>query len=104
MLVVDRRSIGDWLSEQVGQQCFKKGTAKSTYGTGCFVLYNCGESVVYSDNGLLSTVAYQFGKDSKPVYALEGSVSIAGAAVSWLKTIGVIDLISSAFFFMACFV
>ena len=45
--------------------------AKNTYGTGCFMLYNVGEKVVYSSHGLLSTVAYQFGKDSKPIYALE---------------------------------
>ena len=45
--------------------------AKNTYGTGCFMLYNVGENVVYSNHGLLSTVAYQLGKDSKPVYALE---------------------------------
>ena len=83
--------LGDQQAALVGQQCFKKGTAKSTYGTGCFVLYNCGESVVYSNNGLLSTVAYRFGKGSKPVYALEGAVSIAGAAISWLKSVGIID-------------
>lgn len=73
--------LGDQQAALVGQQCLHKGDAKSTYGTGCFLLYNTGSEAVLSKHGLLTTVAYQFGPDSPPVYALEGSVAIAGAAV-----------------------
>lgn len=66
----------------VGQQCLTKGQAKATYGTGCFLLYNTGEENVLSTHGLLTTVAYQFGSDAPPIYALEGSVAIAGAAIT----------------------
>lgn len=59
--------------------------AKNTYGTGCFMLFNAGEGIVASSHGLLSTVGYQMGPDAKPVYALEGSIAIAGAAVAWLR-------------------
>lgn len=54
-----------------------------SYGTGCFLLYNTGNDIVYSTHGLITTVAYKFG-DEKPIYALEGSVAIAGAALNWL--------------------
>lgn len=74
--------LGDQQAALVGQQCFNKGQAKATYGTGCFLLYNTGTENITSSHGLLTTVAYQFGSDSKPVYALEGSVAIAGAAIS----------------------
>lgn len=67
----------------IGQLCWSKGSAKNTYGTGCFLLYNTGEDIVYSTHGLLTTVAYRFGNE-KPVYALEGSVAIAGASINWL--------------------
>lgn len=77
--------LGDQQAALVGQQCFKKGQAKATYGTGCFLLYNTGTDNITSSHGLLTTVAYQFGSESKPVYALEGSVAIAGAAISWLR-------------------
>ena len=60
------------------------GDAKNTYGTGCFMLYNVGADIVGSNHGLLSTVAYKFG-DRPAVYALEGSIAIAGAAVAWLR-------------------
>ena len=63
--------LGDQQAALVGQNCLKEGMAKNTYGTGCFMLYNVGEKVVYSNQGLLSTVAYRFGATSKPVYALE---------------------------------
>ena len=65
--------------------CFTKGQAKSTYGTGCFLLYNTGTIKVDSNHGLITTVAYQMGKNQPPIYALEGSVAVAGAALSWLK-------------------
>lgn len=76
--------LGDQQAATVGQVCFDVGDAKNTYGTGCFMLLNTGEELVRSDNGLLSTVAYQFG-DSAPVYALEGSIAMAGATVQWLR-------------------
>lgn len=60
----------------------EKGQAKATYGTGCFLLYNTGSELVLSNHGLLSTIAYQFGPNAPAVYALEGSVAIAGAAIT----------------------
>lgn len=77
--------LGDQQSALVGQQCLAKGNAKATYGTGCFLLYNTGPINVDSTNGLLTTVAYQLSADHQPVYALEGSLAIAGAALGWLK-------------------
>lgn len=77
--------LGDQQAALVGQGCLTPGKAKNTYGTGCFMLYNTGEQVVFSDHGLLTTVAYRFGRKAKPVYALEGSVAVAGAAVKWLR-------------------
>ncbi|XP_077986009.1 glycerol kinase-like isoform X1 [Glandiceps talaboti] len=77
--------LGDQQAALVGQTCFTKGMAKNTYGTGCFLLYNTGEEAVLSKNGLLTTVGYKLGKDKPTVYALEGSVAIAGAAVRWLR-------------------
>lgn len=77
--------LGDQQSALVGQQCLQRGQAKSTYGTGCFLLYNTGNIKVDSSHGLLTTVAYKFGPDKPAVYALEGSVAIAGAAISWLR-------------------
>lgn len=77
--------LGDQQAALVGQQCFKRGQAKATYGTGCFLLYNAGSIPVDSNHGLITTVAYQMGKDATPIYALEGSVAIAGAALGWLK-------------------
>ncbi|MBR6427785.1 MAG: glycerol kinase GlpK [Clostridia bacterium] len=74
---------GDQQSSLFGQKCFSSGDVKNTYGTGCFMLMNTGDRPVNSENGLLTTVAWQIGK--KPVYALEGSVFIAGAAVQWLR-------------------
>lgn len=76
--------LGDQQGALVGQVCFRPGEAKNTYGTGCFMLMNTGESPSVSRSGLLSTVAYQFGK-SPCVYALEGSIAIAGALVQWLR-------------------
>ena len=76
--------LGDQQAALVGQACFEAGQAKNTYGTGCFLLMNTGETPVASKHGLVSTVAYQLG-NSKPHYALEGSVAIAGALVQWLR-------------------
>ena len=76
--------LGDQQAALVGQACFDAGQAKNTYGTGCFLLMNTGETPVASKHGLVSTVAYQLG-NSKACYALEGSVAIAGALVQWLR-------------------
>ncbi|GAA5801621.1 hypothetical protein HPULCUR_007069 [Helicostylum pulchrum] len=82
--------LGDQQAALVGQQCFETGDAKSTYGTGCFMLFNTGPNPVQSQNGLLTTVAYQFG-DAPPAYALEGSVAVAGSSINWLRdNLGVI--------------
>ncbi|KAL0114613.1 hypothetical protein PUN28_011723 [Cardiocondyla obscurior] len=77
--------LGDQQSALVGQMCLQQGQAKSTYGTGCFLLYNTGTAIVDSSHGLLTTVAYQLGAHASPVYALEGSVAIAGTVIQWLK-------------------
>ncbi|XP_041373015.1 glycerol kinase-like isoform X2 [Gigantopelta aegis] len=77
--------LGDQQSALVGQTCFQRGQAKNTYGTGCFLLYNTGPSPIDSKTGLLTTVAYKLGKNKPAVYALEGSVAIAGACVRWLR-------------------
>ena len=74
---------GDQQAALFGQCCFEKGTAKNTYGTGCFMLLNTGETAVTSDNGLLTTIAW--GIDGKVTYALEGSVFVAGSAIQWLR-------------------
>ncbi|KAI0022895.1 glycerol kinase [Xylariomycetidae sp. FL0641] len=76
--------LGDQSSALVGHCGFKKGHAKNTYGTGCFLLYNVGNEPVISKYGLLATVAYKFGRDQKPVYALEGSIAVAGSGVKFL--------------------
>lgn len=74
--------LGDQSAALVGQKGFSPGAAKNTYGTGCFLLYNVGEKPVISTHGLLATVAYYF--EGKPVYALEGSIAVAGSAVKFL--------------------
>ena len=76
--------LGDQQAALVGQACFEPGTAKNTYGTGCFMLLNTGTRPVPSAAGLITTVAYQLG-DEPPRYALEGSIAIAGALVQWLR-------------------
>jgi glycerol kinase len=76
--------LGDQSAALVGQCGFKPGEAKNTYGTGCFLLYNVGEKPVISQYGLLATVAYDFGSNHKPVYALEGSIAVAGSGVKFL--------------------
>lgn len=74
---------GDQQAALFGQTCFKPGTAKNTYGTGCFLLMNTGEKAVESKNGLLTTIAV--GIDGKVEYALEGSIFIGGASIQWLR-------------------
>ena len=78
-------SLGDQQAALFGQTCFGKGEMKNTYGTGCFILMNTGPSIVHSQNGLVTTVAYQIGAEGEVQYALEGSVTIAGALVQWLR-------------------
>ncbi|KAK2096761.1 hypothetical protein P7K49_025795 [Saguinus oedipus] len=77
--------LGDQSAALVGQMCFQNGQAKNTYGTGCFLLCNTGHTCVFSDHGLLTTVAYKLGRDKPVHYALEGSVAIAGAVIRWLR-------------------
>lgn len=74
---------GDQQAALFGQTCFRKGMAKSTYGTGCFMMVNTGEQVLKSENRLLTTVAYRL--NGKPTYALEGSIFVAGATIQWLR-------------------
>ncbi|KAK6496537.1 Glycerol kinase [Arthrobotrys musiformis] len=76
--------LGDQSAALVGQKAFEQGMAKNTYGTGCFMLYNTGNQPVRSKNGLLTTVAFQF-ENQPPVYALEGSIAVAGSAVKFLR-------------------
>jgi glycerol kinase len=83
---------GDQQAALFGQACFEQGMAKNTYGTGCFMLMNTGEKAVPSKNGLLTTIAW--GLNGKVVYALEGSIFVAGSAVQWLRD--GIKMISSA--------
>ncbi|KAF5698611.1 glycerol kinase [Fusarium mundagurra] len=84
--------LGDQSAALVGQCGFKPGQAKNTYGTGCFLLYNVGNEPVISKTGLLATVAYDFGKGRKPVYALEGSIAVAGSGVKFLQNnLGIIN-------------
>ncbi len=75
---------GDQQAATFGQVCFQPGMTKNTYGTGCFMLMNTGTEAIASKSRLLTTIGWQLG-DQKPVYALEGSVFIAGAAVQWLR-------------------
>ncbi len=76
--------LGEQQAALVGQACFRPGEAKNTYGTGCFMLMNTGETPYPSTCGLVTTLAYRLG-EGRPVYALEGSIAIAGALVQWLR-------------------
>lgn len=76
--------LGDQQAALFGQCCFNPGDCKNTYGTGCFLLMNTGINPVISESGLLATVGYKIG-DEPIVYAIEGSVAIAGALITWLK-------------------
>jgi len=75
--------VGDQQAATIGQCCFKKGSVKSTYGTGAFVLMNTGSKRIYSKNRLLTTICYRL--NGKSTYALEGSIFIAGAGVQWIR-------------------
>lgn len=76
-------AAGDQQAALFGQTCYNAGEAKNTYGTGCFLLMNTGETPVFSKNGLVTTIAW--GLDGKVNYALEGSIFVAGAAIQWLR-------------------
>ncbi|MCO0599059.1 glycerol kinase GlpK [Peribacillus butanolivorans] len=76
-------AAGDQQAALFGQECFEKGMAKNTYGTGCFMLMNTGEQAVKSEHGLLTTIAW--GLNGKVEYALEGSIFVAGSAIQWLR-------------------
>ncbi len=76
-------AAGDQQAALFGQTCFRAGEAKNTYGTGCFLLMNTGDKPVFSNNGLVTTIAW--GLDGKVTYALEGSIFVAGAAIQWLR-------------------
>ena len=76
--------LGDQQAALFGQTCFQKGDVKNTYGTGCFILLNTGNEIIHSKNGLLTTIGYKI-KNQKPVYALEGSVAIAGSLIQWIR-------------------
>ena len=83
---------GDQQAAMFGQACFERGMAKSTYGTGCFLMLNTGEEAVRSENRLLTTVGYRL--EGRTHYAMEGSIFVAGAAIQWLRD--GLGLISSA--------
>ena len=76
-------AAGDQQAALFGQTCFAQRETKNTYGTGCFLLMNTGETPVFSKNGLVTTIAW--GLDGKVTYALEGSIFVAGAAIQWLR-------------------
>jgi glycerol kinase len=76
--------LGDQQAALTGQACFKRGDAKNTYGTGCFLLMNTGEKPIASNAGLITTVAYQLGQ-APACYALEGSIAVTGSLVQWLR-------------------
>ncbi len=83
--------LGDQHAALFGQTCFNEGEAKNTYGTGCFMLMNTGEKIVPSKAGLLTTLGYKIG-DQPAVYALEGSIAMAGALVQWLRdNLGILE-------------
>ena len=86
-------NLGDQHAALFGQACFAPGEAKNTYGTGCFLVLNTGEKPVFSKNGLITTVGYKIGNE-KTVYALEGSIAVAGSLVQWLRD--KLKIISSA--------
>jgi len=76
--------LGDQQAATFGQAAFSPGDAKNTYGTGCFAIVNTGTEVVHSENGLITTLAYRLG-EADPVYALEGSIAVAGSLIQWLR-------------------
>ncbi len=76
--------LGDQQAATFGQAAFETGESKNTYGTGNFLIFNTGEEIVHSKNGLLTTLGYKLG-DNKPHYALEGSIAVTGSLVQWLR-------------------
>lgn len=76
-------AAGDQQAALFGQNCFQAGDAKNTYGTGCFLLMNTGETPILSKHGLVTTIGW--GREGKINYALEGSIFVAGAAIQWLR-------------------
>ncbi|WP_125616658.1 glycerol kinase GlpK [Specibacter cremeus] len=85
--------LGDQQAATFGQAAFETGEAKNTYGTGCFLIFNTGEEIVHSKNGLLTTLGYKLG-DAAPHYALEGSIAVTGSLIQWLRDN--LNLIASA--------
>ncbi|KAK6622616.1 hypothetical protein RUM43_008458 [Polyplax serrata] len=84
--------LGDQQAALLGHLCLERGQAKSTYGTGCFLLCNVGNKKLNSKNGLLSTVAFKLGATAPAMYALEGSVAVAGSALNWLRdNLGILE-------------
>ncbi|KAI0261687.1 hypothetical protein BGY98DRAFT_1104402 [Russula aff. rugulosa BPL654] len=77
--------VGDQQGALIGNKCLTQGEAKCTYGTGAFLLFCTGTDIVYSNHGLLSTVAYRLGSQGRTVYALEGAIAVAGSAIKWLR-------------------
>jgi glycerol kinase len=77
-------ALGDQQAALFGHTCFSPGEAKNTYGTGCFLLFNTGHDIIFSDHGLLTTLGYRT-QGEKPVYALEGAIAYAGALVQWVR-------------------
>lgn len=83
--------LGDQQAATFGQAAFRSGESKNTYGTGCFLIFNTGEKIVHSRNGLLTTVGFKLG-DSPAHYALEGSIAVTGSLIQWLRDqLGIID-------------
>lgn len=76
--------LGDQQAATFGQAAFAAGESKNTYGTGCFLIFNTGEEIVHSENGLLTTVGYKLG-DAPAHYALEGSIAVTGSLIQWLR-------------------
>ena len=92
--------LGDQQASLVGNKCFRKGSTKITYGTGCFLLSNTGENPLFPKNGLITTIAYKLGKNKHTHYAIEGSIGSCGFALDWLNNIlgneyNIIDLANS---------
>ena len=85
--------LGDQQAAAVGQSCFEKGSIKSTYGTGAFVIMNTGAQKIFSKNKLLTTICYRL--NGKNTFALEGSIFIAGAGIQWLRD--KLNMINNAF-------
>jgi glycerol kinase len=81
--------LGDQQAALLGQHCLSAGQTKATYGTGCFLLTNTGTMPVISGSGLLTTVAFRLGPTQPAYYALEGSIGHAGAALGWLRSVGI---------------